>query len=157
MDTSLKDKAFVVTGATSGIGLATAQLLAERGAFLIGVGRSAERCAQAENRLHLAYPYAQVTYCVADLSMQARVRQLAADISEKLAANKSQALDGLVNNAGTFTYWMALTLEGFETQWAVNHLAPFPLTHELLPLVQAAPAGRAVTISSGSHYNTRLK
>lgn len=41
-------------------------------------------------------------------------------------------------------------------QWAVNHLAPFLLTHELLPLLQAAPAARVVSVSSGSHYNTKL-
>jgi NAD(P)-dependent dehydrogenase (short-subunit alcohol dehydrogenase family) len=157
MDTELKDKTFVLTGATSGIGFAAAQLLAERGAFLIGVGRSAERCAQAESQLRSAHPQAHVEYCMADLSMQEQVRKLAVDIRAKLMAQQLKSLDGLINNAGTFTYWMTLTPEGFEMQWAVNHLAPFLLTHELLPLLQAAPAARVVTVSSGSHYNTRLK
>ena len=157
MDTDLKDKTFVLTGATSGIGLAAAQLLAERGAFLIGVGRSAERCALVEGQLRSAHPQAQVEYCVANLSMQGQVRRLAADIRTKLAAHQLRSLDGLINNAGTFTYWMTLTPEGFEMQWAVNHLAPFLLTRELLPLLRAAPVARVVTVSSGSHYKTRLK
>jgi NAD(P)-dependent dehydrogenase (short-subunit alcohol dehydrogenase family) len=157
MDSILKDKSFVLTGATSGIGLAAAHLLAEQGAFLIGVGRSAERCIQVESQIRSAFPQAQVEYCVADLSMQDQVRRLAGHIRAKLQAHQSKSLDGLINNAGTFTYWMTLTPEGFEMQWAVNHLAPFLLTHELLPLLRAAPAGRVVTVSSGSHYHTRLK
>jgi NAD(P)-dependent dehydrogenase (short-subunit alcohol dehydrogenase family) len=157
MDSSLTDKTFVVTGATSGIGLAAVQILIERGAFVIGVGRSAERCALAQEHVRSAFPQARLEYCLADLSMQGQVRGLAVEIGEKLAAHKIDALNGLINDAGTFTYWMTLTPEGFETQWAVNHLAPFLLTHELLPLLQAAPTTRVVTVSSGSHYNTRLK
>jgi NAD(P)-dependent dehydrogenase (short-subunit alcohol dehydrogenase family) len=157
MDAMLKDKTFVLTGATSGIGLAAAKLLAEHSAFLIGVGRSAERCAQVESELRTNYPQAQVVYCVADLSLLEQVRRLGEDIRAKLAGYQHKYLDGLINNAGTFTYWMTLTSEGFERQWAVNYLAPFLLTHELLPVLQAAPAGRVVTVSSGSHYHTRLK
>jgi NAD(P)-dependent dehydrogenase (short-subunit alcohol dehydrogenase family) len=157
MATDLKDKTFVLTGATSGIGLAAAHLFAEQGAFLIGVGRSAERCAQAERELRTAYPEAQIEYCVADLALQAQVRRLAAELRTKLAVHGCRALAGLINNAGTFTYRIAITPEGFETQWAVNHLAPFLLTHELLPLLQAGKNSRVVTVSSGSHYNTRLK
>jgi NAD(P)-dependent dehydrogenase (short-subunit alcohol dehydrogenase family) len=65
-------------------------------------------------------------------------------------------LDGLINNAGTFTYWQKLTPEGFETQWAVNHLAPFLLTNLLVPLLEKKKDARVVTVSSGSHYNARL-
>jgi NAD(P)-dependent dehydrogenase (short-subunit alcohol dehydrogenase family) len=157
MDLEPSNKTFVLTGGTSGIGLAAAQLLVERGVFLIGVGRSIERCAQVEDQLRSVHPRAQVEYCVANLSVQAQVRKLAGDIRAKMAAHQRTRLDGLINNAGTFTYRMSLTPEGFEMQWAVNHLAPFLLTHELLPLLQAAPAGRVVTVSSGSHYHTRLK
>jgi NAD(P)-dependent dehydrogenase (short-subunit alcohol dehydrogenase family) len=156
MENSLAGKTVVVTGATSGIGLATADLLASRGADVIGVGRSAERCREVESRLQMAHPEAGVTYCVADLSLQSQVRQVAAQIREMIGANGTGSLDGLVNNAGTFTYRLALTPEGFETQWAVNHLAGFLLTHELLPLLRAAEAGRVVTVSSMSHYLGRM-
>ena len=131
--------------------------LAAQGAFLIGVGRSPERCAEVEKRLRSAHPQARVEYCVADLSIQARVRRLAVEIREKLKAHQVSTLDALINNAGTFTYRMMLTSEGFEMQWAVNHLASFLLTHELLPLLRSASFARVVTVSSASHYNTRLK
>jgi retinol dehydrogenase-12 len=148
MDAELTGKTFVLTGATSGIGLAAARLLAERGALLIGVGRSAERS---------AHPHARVHYLVADLSEQAQIRRLAADIRAYLLEHRLNNLDGLINSAGTFTFWKTLTPEGFEMQWAVNHLAHFLLTHELLSLLQTAPAGRVVTVSSGSHYHARLR
>jgi len=93
---------------------------------------------------------------VADLSLQSQVRELAAQIREKLGSSGKAGLDGLVNNAGTFTYKLTLTQEGFEMQWAVNHLAAFLLTHELLPQLQAAPAARVVTVSSMSHYLGRM-
>jgi NAD(P)-dependent dehydrogenase (short-subunit alcohol dehydrogenase family) len=157
MPADLAGKTFVLTGATSGIGLAVAQLLAERGAFLIGVGRSVERCARVESQLRCAYPGAQVHYCLADLSLQVDIRKLAVEIRARLAKQQPGSLVGLINNAGTFTYRRTLTSEGFEMQWAVNHLAPFLLTHELLPLLQAAEKSRVVTVSSASHYRTRLR
>jgi retinol dehydrogenase 12 len=156
MASSLMDKTIVVTGATSGIGLATASALAGFGAHVIGVGRSAQRCREAERKLCSANPPIKVTYCVADLSLQSEVRRVADEIRQILALRGLEHLDGLVNNAGTFTYWLGLTAEGFETQWALNHLAPFLLTLELLPLLEAAPAARVVTVSSESHAHTRL-
>ena len=149
-------KTIVVTGATSGIGLATAEELIRQGADVIGVGRSAQRCRGAEQRLRSLNPAADVTYCTADLTLQTEVHRLAETIRHITAGRGRAAVDGLVNNAGAFTYWLTLTAEGFETQWALHHLAPFLLTRELLPLLQAAPAGRIVTVSSGSHYHTDL-
>jgi retinol dehydrogenase 12 len=149
-------KVFVVTGATAGIGLAAAEQLAKMGVLMIGVGRSAERCETESRRLQSAYPKAEVVYLLADLSLQHQVRELAKKVGEELGKRNLLSLDGLINDAGTFTWQRRVTAEGFEQQWAVNHLAPFLLTHELLPLLEAAGQGRVVTVSSGSHYNTRL-
>jgi NAD(P)-dependent dehydrogenase (short-subunit alcohol dehydrogenase family) len=157
MDTSLAGKTYVVTGATSGIGLAAAEQLAQRGANILGVGRSAARCSECAAKLEAQYPNARVAYLVADLSLQAEVRALAQAVGEQLAAWGLKALDGLINNAGTFTSWQTLTPEGFETQWAVNYLASFLLSQALMPLLQAGPQGRIVVVSSGSHYHTKLR
>ncbi len=141
MTFSVMGKTIVVTGATSGIGLATAEALARQGAHVIGVGRSTQRCRVAEQKLAaIRSNVGSVAYCTADLTLQSEVRRLAEEIRHITADRGRTSLDGLANNAGTFTYWLTLTGEGFETQWAVNHLAPFLLTLELLPLLQAAPA-----------------
>lgn len=153
---SLVGKTFVVTGATSGIGLAAAEMMATRGAWVLGIGRSAERCREAERRLRGLNPQSPALYHVADLSLQSQVREAASWVRQMLAGQQLTALDGLINNAGTFTYWLTLTAEGFETQWAVNYLAAFLLTHELLPLLNAAPQARVVTVSSDSHFGLRL-
>ena len=156
MDNNLAGKTYVVTGATSGIGLAAAKELIRQGAAVIGIGRSQERCNAAEQQLRASTAGCQIDTLCADLSLQSQVRQAAVGIRAILARQGKSYLDGLVNNAGTFTYWQIITPEGFETQWAVNHLAPFLLTNELLPLLQAAPAGRIVTVSSDSHQGARL-
>lgn len=152
----LQHKTIVITGATSGIGFAAAEVLTRAGANVIGVGRSDERCRQAQRHLQQVNPAARIEYLCADLSQQAQVRRLAGQIKEHLAANGLTALDGLVNNAAAFTYWFNLTCDGVETQWAVNHLAGFMLTHELLPLLQAAPRAAVVTVSSDSHRGARI-
>jgi retinol dehydrogenase 12 len=156
MDNELTPKIIVVTGATSGIGLAAAEQLVRKGIFVIGIGRSAERCRAAEQHLRAIQPGAQAEYLVADLSIQSEVKAVAESIRATMQTHDRTGLDGLLNNAGTFSYWLAYTPEGHQLQWAVNHLAPFLLTHELLPLLQAAPTGRVVTVSSGSHYGARL-
>ncbi len=157
MNDPLTGKAFVITGATSGIGLAAAEALAQRGGAVIGVGRSPERCALAAEQLRTLAPRSLVAYCIADLSIQQQIRVLAQQIRQQLADWELPALDGLINNAGTFTFWQTLTAEGFEMQWAVNYLAGFLLTHELLSLLEAAPWARVVTVSSGSHYGMKLQ
>ncbi len=149
-------KTYVVTGATSGIGYSVAKLLAGSGALVIGTGRSSERCAAAEQQIRNLSGNEQVIYLTADLAQQTQVRELASRIREVMAKMGANALDGLVNNAGTFTYWLELTGEGVETQWAVNHFAPFLLTAELLPLLKAARNGRVIAVSSDSHYGARI-
>ncbi|HHW12034.1 MAG TPA: SDR family NAD(P)-dependent oxidoreductase [Firmicutes bacterium] len=79
---------------------------------------------------------------------------MAAAITKQIRDERNGVLDVLINNAGTFSSWFMTTDEGFELQLAVNHLAPFLLTHQLMPLLMAAPAGRVISVSSGSHYGT---
>lgn len=150
METTLKGKTYLVTGATSGIGWALTEQLAQRGATVLGVGRSAERCAAREAELRSQG--GQARYLVADLALQSEIRRLAQEI-----ASLTDRLDGLVNNAAVFTWRRQEPAEGFEMQWAVNHLAPFALTLCLLPLLQRTPGARVVTVSSNSHYDTRLR
>jgi retinol dehydrogenase-12 len=152
----LSGKTAVVTGATSGIGLYSLLALAQAGASVIGVGRSPERNHRAEAFIRQQVPGAQVQYLLADLSLQSQVRQLANHIQAVLSQGSVSALDILVNNAGMYAQRKTYTTEGIETLLAVNHLAVFLLTHELLPLLLAAPEGRVVTVSSNSHYWARL-
>lgn len=147
---------YVVTGATSGIGQWVARGLVERGHRLIGVGRSAERCATTLHDFEEVGGEGRVEICLADLSLQSEVRRLAVEVGAVLERWGIHGLDGLVNNAGTFSFWQTLTPEGFEMQWAVNHLAPFLLTHQLLPRLRSATSARVVTVSSGSHYGAKL-
>jgi NAD(P)-dependent dehydrogenase (short-subunit alcohol dehydrogenase family) len=156
METSLIGKTFVVTGATSGIGLAAAEILVRAGADVIGVGRSLERCRDAEWWLRSLRSDVDIDYIVADLSLQREVHHLAEQVQSRLEMQGKTCLDGLINNAATFSYWFTLTADGVELQWAVNHLAPFLLTCRLLPLLQKARAARVVTVSSDSHYGARL-
>jgi len=157
---NLSGKTVVVTGATSGIGLQAAITLACQGAFVIGVGRDLQRCLQAEASIRAtcseAHAEAQVRYLLANLSQMSQVRALAASVRSELNSRHMAALDVLVNNAGTYSARYVLTADGFEQTMAVNHFAPFLLTHELLPLLNAAPSGRIITVSSGSHYGAFL-
>ena len=154
---NLDGKTIAVTGATSGIGLAVAKQLSQQGATVIGIGRSPERCAAAEFQLKSLSPTGRIRFLSADLSLQSEVLSVAHLISTVVREFGSSCLDCLINNAGTFFFWLTLTSEGFEMQWAVNHLAPFLLTHKLLPILSRSPASRVVTVSSHSHYNTKLR
>jgi NAD(P)-dependent dehydrogenase (short-subunit alcohol dehydrogenase family) len=153
---ALAGKTAVITGATSGIGLATAKLFALHGAQVIGVGRDATRCRQADESIRALCPEADVVYLVADLSSQKQIRRLAEEIRLQLARTHTPCLDILVNNAGTYSQNKVLTEDGIEKTFAVNHMAPFLLTNALLPELKHSPAGRVITISSDSHYNMTI-
>jgi len=146
----------VITGATSGIGKASMAALAAQGAAVIGVGRDAERCREAADDISRSCPGASVEILLADLSRQSEVRRLAADIRCRLGDDREGSLDVLVNNAGIYSSRKVYTDEGVELMLAVNHVAPFLLTHELMPLLARADRGRVVTISSASHYHAHL-
>ena len=152
----LSSKTIVITGATSGIGFAALQALAPSGALLIGTGRSEERAAAARQSLLEEYPLARVEFALADLVSQRGVRSLAKSIESILFAQRVKQIDVLVNNAAQIEPWYTATEDGYEVQFAVNHLAPFLLTHLLLPQLLTAEEGRIITVSSKSHRHMRI-
>ena len=112
MEYDLQGKAVVVTGATSGIGLAVAVKMLQAGAYVIGVGRSLARNDRAKASLREAIPGAKVEYLLAELSNQTEVRRLAGEIKETLTKAGYTQLDVLVNNAGVYMSQKVITEDG---------------------------------------------
>jgi len=156
MTCDLMGKTVVVTGATSGIGLAAVRKLVRAGASVIGVGRSAERNTAARESVLAEYPDGRLIYLLADLASQAQVRRLAKEIKSLLEKQGFRQLDVLVNNAGAYREKKSMTEDGIEKTFAVNHLASFLLTHELLSWLRQSGQGRVLTVSSYSHKTTWL-
>jgi retinol dehydrogenase-14 len=148
----IPEKTVLVTGANAGIGRATATELARMGARVLMACRSAERGAEAQAAVVAEVPGASTELLIADLSSGEGVRALAAQTRQH-----TDRLDVLVNNAGMFTPSSTPTVDGLETQFAVNHLAPFLLTNLLRDLlVKSAPA-RVVTVSSEAHKRGQIR
>ncbi len=146
--TALEGRTFVVTGATSGIGREVARQLAGDGGRVLGVGRDNARCRAVEEEIRAFTGNSAVDLLAADLSSLAEIRRLAAEISRI-----GPAIDVLVNNAGLFTFARRETVDGLETQLAVNWLAAFMLTGLLMPQMLRARCARVVNVSSGSHFS----
>ena len=129
----------VVTGASSGIGKATAQAFAAMGWHVIATGRNPQRCDQAQADIRAAASAgARVDFLRGDFAEMADVKRVAGEI-----AALTGTIDILINNAGGVRDQRYLTAEGNEATFAANHLAPFLLTRELLPQLKAAAAGKA--------------
>lgn len=145
----MKDKTVVITGASSGIGLASARELARQGALVVMVCRDAERAEAARRDVAALASGRSPTVFLADLLSQREIRRLAEAINKTYAQ-----IDVLINNAGAVFARRELTVDGIEKTFAVNHLAPFLLTNLLLDNIRAAAAGRIVTVGSESYSST---
>jgi retinol dehydrogenase 12 len=140
----------LVTGATDGIGLATAEALASEGHRVLMHGRTATKGQAAVDAVRAAAANREVRFVQADFASLSEIRSLA----EELRA--LPRLDVLINNAGCINYSRSVTTDGFETTFAVNHLAPFLLTRLLLPKLRASAPARIVTVASAAHRGQRI-
>ena len=150
MTTELSGRVCLVTGANRGIGQATAEGLAARGASVILVCRRMED-GEAVARQIAGQGCPQPAVVGADLSSQASIRQAAAEIQARHAQ-----LHVLINNAGIIPPRREVTVDGLELQFAVNHLAYFLLTNLLLPQLRAGAPSRIVNVSSGAHSHASM-
>jgi len=141
----------IVTGSTSGLGLAAATRLASLGASVRLLGRDISRTERAREQIEAATANPDVEIGVADLSSLDDVRRYADQF-----LSYHDRLDVLINNAGALVRRHELTGDGIELTAQAHVVAPFLLTHELLPLLGATPGARVVTVSSGGMYTERL-
>lgn len=146
----LAGRTVLITGATSGIGLATALGLARMGAHLAITGRDRVRTEDAAREIRAAGD-GQVDLFIADLSSQLEVRRLA----EQVLHSFSQ-IDVLINNVAGYWDTRHVTVDGLERTFALNHLAPFLLTNLLLDMLKQSAPARVVTVSSNAHVSGRI-
>ncbi len=144
-------KLCLVTGANSGIGLATATKLARMGAHVVMVCRDAARGEAARDQIRQLTGNHQVDLLQADLADLSQVRGVAEDYQARYPR-----LDVLIHNAGLMKKRREVSADGHELQLAVHFLAPFLLTHALRDALEAAPAARVVSVASMLHRFGKL-
>lgn len=142
----LMGKVCLVTGATAGIGQATAMLLAKRGATVIGIGRNRTKNEYSTQRIKEETANPAVEYMLADLSSQKEIRALARQFHENY-----DRLDVLVNNAGATFGKRLESVDGIEMTFALNHLGYFLLTSLLRETLEASRPSRVINVSSSLH------
>lgn len=148
---SMKGKVCLITGATSGIGKATATELARMGATTVIHGRSPQKCAATADAIRQQTGNPHVETLVADLASLQDTRRLAQEFMAR-----HQRLHVLINNAGLSLRHRMESRDGFELMFAVNHLAHFLLTNLLFDTIVASAPARIVSVSSGLHKYSRL-
>ena len=141
----------LITGATNGIGRATATAAAAAGHHLLLAVRDTRRGDALRAELGRATGNRSVEVFRCDLADRASVAQCAAAVLERHAQ-----LDVLINNAGTLQRTPRLSESGHELTFATNHLGPYQLTLRLLPLLRSAAAGRIVNVASTLHQRAAL-
>ncbi len=144
-------KTIIITGANTGIGLATAETFIKDGHHVIIACRNPEKAKTAQQHLE-SFGTGQVDVIHLDLNSLEQINQAANEIIAKY-----EKIDVLVNNAGMMTPDLEATADGFEKQFGVNYLGPFLWTLKLLPLVQKAQQGRVIHLASMMHLLGRIQ
>jgi NAD(P)-dependent dehydrogenase (short-subunit alcohol dehydrogenase family) len=143
----LTGKVFVITGATSGLGLMTARGLASTGATVVLAGRDPQRLLSAAEDITSETPTAAVETVEMELDNLASVRSAAAELGARFPR-----IDVLINNAGVMFTPFGRTEDGFELQLGVNHLGHFELTRGVMPSLLNTGSARVVNLSSDGHH-----
>jgi NAD(P)-dependent dehydrogenase (short-subunit alcohol dehydrogenase family) len=144
-------KVCLVTGATSGIGQATAHALAHSGATVVILGRNSDKSTVTVVQIKERNDNPNVDFLLADLFSQAAIRQIAQQFKERY-----QRLDVLINNAGAVFMRRHESVDGIEMTFALNHLGYFLLTNLLLDILQVSAPARIVNTSSELHRKAHL-
>jgi NAD(P)-dependent dehydrogenase (short-subunit alcohol dehydrogenase family) len=147
-----RQKVYLITGATNGIGRAAAEELAAPGRVLVLHGRNRDKLEAAREAALERCPEAEVVCLTADFSNLDEVRDLAGNFADRFSR-----LDVLFNNAGVLTDERRSGADGFELTFTVNHLAPMLLTWSLLPQLEAAAPARIIFNSSSAAGDARLR
>lgn len=148
---SMVGKTVLITGATDGIGRQAAKEIAAKGATMVLVGRSREKCERTAAEV-IAYSENNAVDClIAELSSMSEVKALADTFLARY-----DRIDVLVNNAGASFLRHTWTEDGIEKTFALNHLAYFLLTHLLLDVLKSSAPSRIVNTSSGSAYRGKI-
>jgi NAD(P)-dependent dehydrogenase (short-subunit alcohol dehydrogenase family) len=147
----MKHKVCLITGATSGIGKATALALAKMGSTIIVNGKDEKRGEETIAEIKRISGNENVELMIANLSSLNEVRKLADRLK-----GKYDKLDILINNAAVFYTSGNLSIDGIEMQFAVNHLSHFLLTNLLLETLKESNSARVINVSSNAHYQGRI-
>ena len=145
------EKTILITGATDGIGKETAKQLAVEGHHIILHGRNDEKCICAKEEIQALVPNAKLDFVSADFSALSNVKKMAETISGRFPK-----LDVLINNAGVYNTSNSFSQDGFELNLAVNYLAVYVLTSNLLDLLIKSKPSRIVNVSSITHKRGRI-
>ena len=150
-DSNLTGKVCIVTGATSGLGEATALQLAEMNAKVVLVSRDQKKCTRVANEIKEQTHNPSIDFLAADLTSQKEIRRVAEEFKSRY-----NRLDILVNNAGAIFFYRTKSADGIEMTFALNHLAYFLLTNLLLDLLIASAPARIINITSAKAQNAVL-
>jgi NAD(P)-dependent dehydrogenase (short-subunit alcohol dehydrogenase family) len=149
-------KTVVITGFTSGIGFATAKAFIALGWRVIGVARDEKNAIHAQAALKAIDPNAEMEYFLADLSNQSEAAAAADKVCAYLCESCGGRLDAFISNAGGVRSVYTTTKEGYEYQFALNHLAGVMFTYKLIACLKAAN-GRVLFTGSNSHKHIRVR
>ena len=147
----MKNRVCLITGATSGIGKATAIALAKIGSTVIINGKDEKRGEETIAEIKRISGNENVELMIANLSSLNEVRKFAGKLKAKY-----DKLDVLINNAAVFYTSRNLSIDGIEMQFAVNHLSHFLLTNLLLETLKKSNSARIINVSSNAHYQGRI-